>query len=215
MPLSHLSSSVKHIILDFGGVLFDIDYDLPVKAFAKLGYTDFDKIYTQSFQSELFDGLETGRYHEKEFLDAVRPKVRAGVSDEEILEAWHSILLDIPKHRVEFLHRLKDHYDLYLLSNTNSLHVERFEVIMDKSVGLSHFKSAFKKVYYSNAIGIKKPYPETYLEVCKWNDLNPEECLFIDDSKQHVDGAAKAGLHAYHIDVTREDITEVLGSWVE
>lgn len=211
MPLSHLKPVLKNIILDFGGVLFDIDYDLPVKAFAELGYTDFDKIYTQSFQSELFDGLETGRYHQKEFLDAVRPCVREGVTDQEILEAWHSILLDIPMHRVDFLHQIKDQYRLFLLSNTNSLHVARFEQIMDKSVGLEHFKSAFEKVYYSNEIGIKKPYPETYLEVCRWNDLKPEETLFVDDSKQHVDGAVEAGLHAYHLDVRREDIVEVLG----
>lgn len=213
MPISELRP-VKHIILDFGGVLFDIDYHAPVRAFAELGYSDFDSTYTQTFQSALFDGLETGTMGESEFLEAVRPKVSEGVSDRQILQAWDSILLDIPSYRVDFLHQLKKHYKLYLLSNTNALHVKTFELIMDRSVGLAHFKSAFEKVYYSNEIGIKKPYPETYLEVCNWNDLRPSECLFIDDSKQHVQGAIKAGLQGYYLDIQKEDVVNALGGLI-
>jgi FMN phosphatase YigB (HAD superfamily) len=37
------------------------------------------------------------------------------------------------------------------------------------------------------------------LTVCEWNNLIPGETMFIDDSKQHVDGAAAAGLVAVHL----------------
>jgi len=45
---------IDNIIFDFGGVLFDIDYDAPVRAFAALGGKEFDAIYAQSAQSDLF-----------------------------------------------------------------------------------------------------------------------------------------------------------------
>jgi putative hydrolase of the HAD superfamily len=71
--------------------------------------------------------------------------------------------------------------------------------MIETGYGLERFKSHFEQVYYSNEIGIKKPYPATFLEVCKWNDLNPDETLFIDDSIQHVEGAKKAGLQVQHL----------------
>ena len=97
---------------------------------------------------------------------------------------------------------------VFLLSNTNAIHVAEFERMIDETYGLSKFKSYFEKVYYSNEIGLKKPYPETFLEVCKWNDLDPSETLFIDDSLQHVEGAKKAGLQVAHLksDYTLEQI---------
>jgi FMN phosphatase YigB (HAD superfamily) len=97
----------------------------------------------------------------------------------------------------------------FLLSNTNAIHVAEFEQMIAHTMDFELFKSAFEKIYYSNAIGIKKPHPETFLQVCEWNGLNPAETLFIDDSAQHVEGALQAGLHAYHLK-PGERISELL-----
>lgn len=205
---------IDNIIFDFGGVLFDIDYDAPVRAFKALGFENFDQLYAQAKQSDLFDRLETGKISNPDFLKEIASKF-SGQNDLQSVElAWNSILLDIPKGRVELIHELKEKFDCYLLSNTNSIHVQAFEKIVDKSVGLDYFKSAFVKTYYSNDIGIKKPYPSTYIELCGWHDLNVERTLFIDDSIQHVVGAHEAGLNAFHLEVDHEDIRDVLKTWV-
>ena len=49
------------VILDFGGVLYDIDYDAPVQEFKQLGVADFAGLYKQAGQSPEFDDLESGR----------------------------------------------------------------------------------------------------------------------------------------------------------
>jgi len=49
------------LILDFGGVLYDIDYGAPIRAFKDLGVADFAGLYQQSAQSPMFDDLECGR----------------------------------------------------------------------------------------------------------------------------------------------------------
>jgi putative hydrolase of the HAD superfamily len=51
-------------------------------------------------------------------------------------------------------------------------------------------------VYFSSDIGMRKPDGEAFEYVCKQNQLNPENVLFVDDSPQHVEGAKSVGIDA-------------------
>jgi putative hydrolase of the HAD superfamily len=203
-------TDIDAIILDFGGVLFNIDYDAPARAFQALGMTDFRAIYSQAAQTDLFDRLEVGKISNEDFLEALKQYLPHGVNTEQVLHAWNVILLDIPKHRIDFVHRLAQRYRLFLLSNTNAIHVAEFEQTIDRTMGLAYFRQAFERIHYSNVLGRKKPYPETYLHVCALHNLAPSRTLFIDDSVQHVVGALSAGLHAYHLEVPQEELADVL-----
>lgn len=202
---------IKNIIFDFGGVLFDIDYHLPVQEFVKLGYTDFAGIYTQAAQNEIFDKLETGDISNADFMEFLHSHV-PWATRQQVSDAWNSILLHILPEQVEVVYGLKNRYRTFLLSNTNAIHVAEFERMTEEAIGLSYFKGAFEKVYYSNEIGMKKPHPETFLKVCEWNDLIPGETLFIDDSLQHVEGAIRAGLQAHHLK-SPQRLSEFLHNW--
>jgi putative hydrolase of the HAD superfamily len=202
-------SGIRNVIFDFGGVLFEIDYELPAIAFEKLGFPDFRAFYTQAAQNPMFDLLETGKVDNNEFLDFLHEFV-PGVSREEVLNAWNVILLHILPKEVEFAHSLRQTgIRTFLLSNTNAIHVAEFERMIANTMDFNLFKNAFEKIYYSNVIGLKKPYPETFLQVCEWNKLIPSETLFLDDSLQHVEGARRAGLHAYHLQ-PGERVSELL-----
>lgn len=204
-------SGIRNIIFDFGGVLFDIDYKLPIEAFRELGYDNFGEVYTQSSQNEIFDQLETGKISNEAFFRYLHSLVpNATMLDVSI--AWNSILIGLWPERVEFVKQLKRQgYRTFLLSNTNAIHVTVFEEMIDDTMGLESFREAFEKVYYSNVIGIKKPYPETFLQVCAWNNLDPKETLFIDDSIQHVEGAIKAGLKGYHLKGGENIVNVIMG----
>lgn len=204
-----LKEGIRNIIFDFGGVLFEIDYDLPAIAFENLGFGDFKSFYTQAAQNPMFDLLETGKIENDKFLDFLNEFVPEA-SREQVLHAWNVILLRIMPNEVECVHKIRQSgIRTFLLSNTNAIHVAEFEQMIANTMDFELFKSAFEKIYYSNAIGIKKPHPETFLQVCEWNGLNPTETLFIDDSAQHVEGALLAGLHAYHLK-PGERISELL-----
>jgi len=203
---------IRNIIFDFGGVLFEIDYNLPATAFEKLGYPDFRALYTQAAQNPIFDLLETGKVENDTFLDFLHAFI-PHASRGEVLHAWNVILLQIMPREVEFVHSIRQSgVRTFLLSNTNAIHVAEFEKMIAETMDFELFKSAFEKIYYSNVIGIKKPHPETFLQVCDWNGLNPSETLFIDDSRQHVEGALSAGLQAYHLK-PGERISELLSSF--
>jgi putative hydrolase of the HAD superfamily len=85
-----------------------------------------------------------------------------------------------------------------MLSNTNELHIDlvnrRWNEVED-----SQMHSLFERIHLSHELGMRKPYPETFLKVCEINNLIPKNTLFIDDSIQHVEGAKIAGLQTIHL----------------
>lgn len=214
MELLPAPFQVDAIILDFGGVLYDIDYPAPVRAFKALGMQNFEELYSKARQTDLFDLLETGNISNDDFLAELQKFVPERISKQQVLDAWNTILIGIPKRRIDFVHQLSSTYRMFLLSNTNAIHVGQFEKDIDEAMGLDYFRAAFEKVHYSNVLGIKKPYPETYLKVCEMHKLDPKRTLFVDDSPQHVKGAIEAGLFGYHLEVPEEDITTALSSLV-
>jgi len=108
------------------------------------------------------------------------------------------MLLDLPKHRISLLKDLNKKYDIYLLSNTNSIHISEFKNIMGYEK-YEVFYRLFKKVYYSHEIGFRKPNKEAFQLILDENNLNADEVLFIDDSPQHIEGAKNLGIKTYHL----------------
>lgn len=193
------SDKIKNIIFDWGGVISNIDYNETVKAFKKIGLDNFDEMYTQLKQSELFDRLEIGTIEPSEFRLKIREMLSENPTDEEIDAAWTAMLLDLPKERLDLLEKVKENYKIYLLSNTNIIHVTRYSKYIDKVYGHKSFENLFIKAYYSHEIGLRKPHVEIFHHVLQENNLNANETLFIDDTPQHIEGAKKAGLHAFHL----------------
>lgn len=187
------------VIFDFGGVLFEIDYNAPVRAFEALGMDSFKAAYSQAQQDEIFDLLETGKIPGEAFYDWIS-KYLPNASRAELEDAWNCILLHLIPERVDYIFSLKEKgLRTFLFSNTNQLHVEVFERMVDVTYGLEKFKSAFEFVHYSNELGMRKPHPESFLEICKLHNLNPSTTIFIDDSIQHVEGSIRAGLKGLHL----------------
>ena len=196
------------VILDFGGVLYDIDYDAPPRAFAALGDPDFASLYHQASQSSWFDDLETGTLDRDTFYGHLRARCAPGTTVEEVHAAWCCILTGMPAERAELVVHLGARTRLFLLSNTNAIHARVFEEDLRATLpDADAFWASFEAAHYSQDLGLKKPHPETFLHVCQRHGLAPERTLFLDDSEQHVRGADRAGLHAHHLDLSKEDLS--------
>jgi len=201
-----MKKNIDNIIFDLGGVLLNIDYTLTSKAFKRLGVKNFDALYSQAQQNNVFNDFETGKLSAKDFRTYIKEYIPKA-TDREIDDAWNSMLLDLPKKRLELLNNIKKKYRIFLLSNTNEIHVKYFTNYLNKMYGKGYFESLFEKHYYSNEIGLRKPNIEAFEYVCKQNDLEPSNTLFIDDSIQHIKGAKKAGLQTYFLD--KEEVTSL------
>lgn len=208
-----LLKGIKNIIFDLGGVIVNIDYHLTINAFKNLGLNDPEKVYTQFQQLPVMDKYDIGQISSEEFVAELRKILTPGTSDEQIINAWNAMLLEFPQERAELLLKLKSKYRTFLLSNTNDIHITYFFKRIKKDYGYDEMKAFFEKDYYSHRIGMRKPNKEIFDFVVNENGLIPSETLFIDDSPQHVEGARKAGLRAYHL-VAPEGILEVFGEKV-
>lgn len=189
--------NIKNIIFDLGGVILNIDYHLTINAFTALGIPNFKEIFSQAAQNNLFDRLDKGQVSEQGFLSEIKALVGDHITDADILNAWNSMLLDLPKERIALLEQLKTDYRLFLLSNTNEIHIPEYNKILQAAFGFPDLAHIFEKQYYSFEIGMRKPDEEIFEFVLKDKDLKAEETLFIDDSHQHLMGAAKVGLHTH------------------
>lgn len=199
---------IDTIIFDLGGVLINLDYYRTVEEMQKLG---IDLGFSKEKQQALFDDIEEGKISPDEFIDSLLNSAKKErVQHKEIIKAWNSILLDFPLERLKLLESLSQNYNTFLYSNTNAIHIEEVNQILNQSHNISNLNSHFKKVYLSHELGIRKPKKEGFQRIIEENNLNPKNAVFIDDSIQHVEGARQANLNAIHLDLKTEDIHQLL-----
>jgi putative hydrolase of the HAD superfamily len=111
--------------------------------------------------------------------------------------AWNAILLDFRQDSLLVLNNLKSRYNLFLLSNTNSIHLTAFNKTLLETTGNASMDQYFIKSYYSHIIRMRKPYVETYNWVLKDGNMVAGETLFIDDSINNINGAIEAGIKTH------------------
>lgn len=189
---------IKNIIFDLGGVIYAIDYLATIRAFKDLGIKNFEQIYAKAGQSDLFDALETGRISKAEFLSEIKGYLNSSISDDDVINSWNAMLIDFMPDALKCLKTLNGDYRIFLLSNTNEIHIKEVKSRVGK-VFYSEFCQLFEQVYFSYDLGLRKPNIEAFTYILSEKDLDPSETLFIDDSPQHIDGALQAGLKAYHL----------------
>ena len=189
--------SIKNIIFDLGGVLLDLDYNKTTEAFKAIGYTQFDDLFSQHNASTLFEALETGRIPEKDFLKEMALLSPFPVTDEQIITAWNAMMLDFRKDSLGLLEEFSAKYNLYLLSNTNSIHLKCFKQIFTRDTGKPLLDAYFTKTWYSHLVGLRKPHREIYEFALQEENMKAEETFFIDDSINNIEAAKELGIKTH------------------
>lgn len=189
---------IKNILFDLGGILYDVDYHRTIDAFNELGFSEFEGVYSQAAQGKLFDDFEKGKISEEFFFQEIK---RLGAFDGSISDmkiAWNKMLLQFNMQNWEDVKTLKKDYNLAFLSNTNETHIAHVENDIDQAIGLKSFHAMFERGFYSHIIEQKKPDPTAFQWVLNQLGWKAEETLFIEDSIQHIEGAASIGMKTYH-----------------
>ena len=194
-----INEKVEAVIFDLGGVILNIDYNRTADAFRALGLANFDDVYSQLCQTDLFDRFETGQVSSFHFINRLLDQLPRGCNGNQVVHAWDAMILDFPQERLDFLMELKQRRRIFLLSNTNDIHMDAVRRALEKTTGHKRLEDYFERVYLSCEMGLRKPDPAIFLRVCSEQGLDPAATLFIDDSPQHVEGAKAAGLQAVYL----------------
>jgi len=185
----------KNLIFDFGAVLLPIEESLTRQAFYDLGAKD-----SLLEQKETFLNYEVGNSTTDEFLEKLRPHFfRKTILKNDLAAAWSAICYSpITPESISFLKALKKQdYNLYLLSNTNALHIKKIKSLSGPFI-YKQFIKLFTQVYYSHEIGLRKPNADIFEKLLKDQKLKAKDCFFVDDKAENVDAASTLGMHTLH-----------------
>ena len=192
-----MDKKIRNLIFDFGGVLVDLDKQQTIKSFSELGI-DVQEHIRDYVQGGPFALLESGAATPQEFLDTLRQmsSYNEKPTDEQIAEAWNRMLVRIPERRLRALKQLREHYRIFLLSNTNLIHWE-YSARHLFTVQGGCTEDYFDHIYLSCDLKLLKPGKEIFQEVLRREHIVASETLFIDDSAANCAAASALGIQTY------------------
>ena len=189
---------IKNIIFDYGNVIFLIDFKRTQHTFTELGIDNVERFFAHTGHDPLFDQFEQGLITAHEFRDGIRRITgKTELTDEQIDNAWNTLLIGVPPINHRILLAAKKRYRTFLLSNNNEIHYHWIMNYLQSEYNIQSNEVFFEKDYYSHLLKMRKPDKDIFEFALRENHLAPEETLFVDDSPQHIETAKKLGLHTH------------------
>jgi epoxide hydrolase-like predicted phosphatase len=196
--LLQLVEMIKAVIFDCFGVLTTESFDV--------------------FRSEYFSDNPDKRQQANQAMDKLNS---AQIGYDQFLKTIADLSELTPEKVEEYLSRnttnkplfdfirtqLKPKYKIGILSNAGANWLE-------KLFGESNVK-LFNDVVLSYEYGMAKPDSEIYKLAAERLEVQPEECVFIDDNSKHCRGAEATGMHAIwyqNFEQTQEELKKILAA---
>lgn len=115
---------------------------------------------------------------------------------------WEEYLGTLNTELAEYFAALRPRYRTAILSNS-------FVGAREREREKYGFEGITDVVVYSHEIGVAKPDPGAYLEVCRRLDVVPEEAVFLDDREIAVEAATAVGMAAVLFQDNAQAIAEI------
>jgi len=182
------------ILLDIGNVIVHFDFSRARARLAKWSAAEGDPL---ELLAPLKQKLELGEIDGRAFVTRAVATLGFRGTVGEFRAIWEDIFR--PNHRMcETIGRAREHYRLFLLSNTSDIHKD--SLFRDFDI----FES-FEGGLYSYRSGCAKPDIEFYRTAIVELGLRPAETLYVDDRPENVDAGVRAGFVSLHYDPRRHE----------
>lgn len=184
---------VKNIIFDLGNVVFEFN----PKQYIMDKIADKSKIEKVSqaiFKSDEWAKLDEGKITEEEAIEIICTN-NSDLDNEVrlIFDNWYPILKPI-ESTIEIIKDLKAKgFKLLYLSN---FHSKAFDYVNNEHEFFKLFEGGV--VSYQDAL--LKPNEKIYKLILERYDLDPAECVFIDDTKENIDAAKECGMNGIYLE---------------
>lgn len=178
---------IKNIVFDMGGVLMDFN---PRHFVAQCDVSDEDRelLLDAVFVNGEWILVDWGLLSEDGLYEKACSKLpeRLHPYAKEMVYGWDKYFLMVPGTAAVAKELKEKGYKLYLLSNAGPRHPEYWPRIDGHELFDGLVVSAFEK--------LMKPMPEIYDVLFERFELNPKECVFIDDSQRNIAAALVKGM---------------------
>ena len=188
------NENIKVIFFDIGGVLLHIHHDKMINHISDITGLSYEKVRL-SFPEKGHDIYEKGQMTNQEWFHTFKSALpgNADLKENEFWDAWEMILGEESKV-IDILLELKNHYKVWLLSNTNPKHIQ--DELENKYI----FPQLVDGAIYSYDVGLRKPHESIYIKACELAKVNPVESVFIDDLIENIQAAKDLGINAIHFE---------------
>ncbi|MBW3468202.1 HAD family hydrolase [Arthrospiribacter ruber] len=191
--------NIDFLIFDLGNVIIDIDYDLSINELKKILPAEKHSLTENFFVSTFHKEYEKGRISNSDFRDEVRNLFGENWTDEQIDHVWNSLLVHIPVERLALLKNLRKSFRTAILSNTNDIHIQKFNQMLEGVSDFSNIHDLCDVVFLSHEMGLAKPDKAIYQEVLEQLNVHGKKTIFFDDLLANVKGAEEVGINAVQI----------------
>lgn len=185
---------IKNILFDMGGVVFRQNSEEAFRRFREAGI-DPDYYMGDYGQKDFFLDVEVGKIDADEFCRKMAEAAgRQEVSWEEAQYCWLGFIRDVPVERLHNLQKLREHYHVCLLSNTNPFIMDftRSKSFSSEKKPISDY---FDTLFCSYEMKAYKPDADIFLKALATDNMNAEETVFVDDSEKNIHAAEILGIH--------------------
>lgn len=182
---------IKAIIFDYGNVICKWDNDIFLEKVFKRSNKSYEYIDNFIFLSGLQDKFELGEISEIDFFRIIKKQCNLSITQKEFFKEYTSRIFENIQSTLALIKKLKKNYKVALLSNTTKVD---FDFLIKN---LKEFP-LFDAVTLSFELGFVKPEKEIFIDSLNKLNLNPDECVYIDDIKEYSDAASKLGIYGIH-----------------
>lgn len=183
------SDEIKLVLFDLGGVLVELGDEL----FPQSWFPDKNAFKLKDwFLSDAATKFETGQISSNDFVQELKQTLLLSASEDEIYDAFERWPKGFYAMTDILLERLKESYEVAVLSNTNEIHAS---IIMQK-FGL---ENRVDNVFFSHLIGHAKPSEKAFEHVLSAVGSKPSEIIFFDDINANVQAARMLGMRAHQV----------------
>lgn len=184
-------SEIRGLIFDYGGVLWDMRWDLARTLEQEHGLRARTIIETL-YGSDAWRKIEVGVGDRQAWLDDSHRtlEVVAGRALPPLHQHWRERQHLIAPN-IDLIRRLRPAYKTAVLSNADGT----LKHALRESHGIADL---FDDIVVSADVGMAKPDAQIYRLSAQRLGLAMDECVFIDDMPANVDAACAAGMHGVH-----------------
>lgn len=194
---------IKTIIFDIGGVLIGYDWRAYMMKLFNGDEKLVDALITNIFKNQRWDEVDRGVLTEEELIASFSqdaPELR-----DQIQLFWDNCGDALWQYDFthEWLDELKARgYQLLYLSNwsDNLYHLASKQL---------DFLPKLDGGVFSYKVKLIKPDHAIYNTIIERYDLNPSECVFLDDKIENIEGARECGLNAIQVTTHEEAVSQL------
>jgi HAD superfamily hydrolase (TIGR01509 family) len=205
-PKPSADTPIRAFAFDLGQVLLEFDVRIALRNLGARCEGGETAVMSLLKENDLAQQLETGRIRARDFYAEFRRRLRFHGSYEEFCAAYSDMFRENTP-MIALMRSLKQKFPVYLLSNTNEIHIE--------FITRRHaFMWEFHGHVYSYREGVMKPDARYFQRLFDRFSHQPAEVAFVDDLLANVEGARAVGMRGVHYQnaaQAQEELLELAG----